>query len=536
MKEKLQAFGKSLLLPISTIAAAGIFMGIAAALQNPAIVGENFISMDGIQLFIGFIRKLSGLIFGNLPIFFALSITVGLAKEEKESAAFSAILGFLVFQLTLNYILTINNITIETTSIDYLIEQGKNITDANIINAKYEIVLGFFTYRMNVFAGVIVGLVVAYLHNRFYQIQLPNAINFFGGKRFIPLITLVVMPIISVISYLIWPFLDQIISWIGLSISASGFFGPFIYGSINRLMIPTGLHHILNQLVRFTPIGGTAFINGETVSGALNIFNAAISSPTPVANSIFQLGAKYIGQGHSLIAIFGLPAAGLAMIKCAQPIKKKRVKAMILAGLAASILTGITEPIEFAFIFISPLLFVFHAIVTGLGYMILAILGTSVGGVQGGLIDFIIFGIFRGLESKWYIVLLVGIIVSIIYYYGFKYLIIKFNIITPGREENSVIDSSANFSNIHNTDDSLSKSIVNALGGENNINSITNCMTRLRVDIKNGNLIDDKKLIETGASGFVKPSAHHIQIVYGLQVEKIATNVKKYLNEKRNQK
>lgn len=525
MKENVQKFGKSLLLPISTIAAAGIFMGIAAALQNPSIVGNEFVAMEGTQLIIGFIRKLAGLVFGNLPLFFALSITVSLAKEEKETAAFSAVLGFIVFHFTLNYILTAKGLTIESTSIESLVSSGMNVVNATIENARYETVLGLFTLRMNVFAGIIVGLLVAWMHNRFYQIKLPSAINFFGGKRFIPLITLMVVPIVSIMSYFVWPFFDQFISLIGLSISKTGVVGPFIYGTVNRLLIPTGLHHILNQLVRFTPIGGTTVINGETVSGALNIFNAAIANPdTP--NSVFQMGARFIGQGHTLISVFGLPAAAWAMIQTAKPEHKKRVKTMLLAGLSASLLTGITEPIEFAFMFISPVLFLFHAIMTGTGYMVLAIIGTSVGGVQAGLIDFTIFGILRGLQSKWYLVVLMGIIVAVIYYFGFKFLIERFNIKTPGREE----DSEENFQAegaIENED--LVKLIVEGLGGTDNIVAVTNCMTRLRVDVKDNSKIDEMKLKRTGASGFVKPTPTNIQIVYGLQVDQIATNVNKYL-------
>lgn len=527
MKSAIQKFGKSLLLPISTIAAAGIFMGLAAALQNPSIVGQEFVSMKELQLFIGFIRRVSGLIFSNLPVFFALSITVGLIKDEKETAAFSAILGFLIFHFTINYILTSKGITAATTSIDALMSNGMDAVAASIENARYETVLGFFTYRMNVFAGVLVGVVVAWLHNRFHTIKLPNAINFFGGKRFVPLITIVVIPLLAIGSYFVWPFVDQGISWIGLSISSTGIFGPFIYGLVNRLMIPTGLHHILNQIVRFTSIGGSYIINGEVFNGALNIFNAAIAANPAAPNEAFQIGAKFIGQGHSLIAIFGLPAAAFAMIHTAKPQNKTRVKAMLLAGLSASLLTGITEPIEFAFMFVSPILYIFHAVTTGLGYMVLAFIGTSVGGVQAGAIDFTIFGILRGSQSQWYIVLIVGVIVAAVYYFGFKFLITKFNIKTPGREIETDDDVNDDF--IPVAHDALSEKIVVALGGASNIDSIMNCMTRLRVEVIDETLIDESQLKKTGASGFVRPAKNNIQIVYGLNVDTIASNVKRYL-------
>lgn len=535
MKESIQKFGKSLLLPISTIAAAGIFMGLAAALQNPAIVGDNFAAIHGVQLFIGFIRGAAGLVFTNLPVFFALSVAVGLAKDEKETAAFSAIVGFILFHFTLNYILTSKGLNADTTSIEALTKGGMSVVNATIENAKYEVVLGFFTYRMNVFAGVLVGLTVSYLHNKFYRIQLPSAINFFGGKRFIPLITIVAIPVLAIISYFVWPFFNQLIILIGLSISKTGVVGPFIYGTVNRLLIPTGLHHILNQLVRFTPIGGTTVVAGKTISGALNIFNAAIASPD-VPNKVFQLGARFVGQGQTITAVFMLPAAALAMINTAKKSEKKRVKTMLFAGMSAALLTGITEPIEFAFMFVSPILFIFHAVMSGLGYMVLAILGTSVGGVQAGLIDFTIFGILRGLQSKWYIVLIVGLIFSAVYYVGFKFLIEKFNIQTPGRE---VVVEGSELS-LDNTDVaagdlSLAEKIVAGLGGKENIDTVTNCMTRLRVEIKDQAKLNEAQLKGTGASGFVKPTPHNIQIVYGLKVDQIASDVKKYLQQNGNQ-
>ncbi|SKC65405.1 PTS transporter subunit EIIC [Maledivibacter halophilus] len=527
MKSFMQKFAKSLLLPISTIAAAGVFLGLAAALQNSAIVGEAFASMEGVQNFIGFIRKLSGLVFGNLPVFFAISIALGMAKEEKATAAFSSLIGFLVFHLTLNYLLKLDGLTAATTSLEYLMEnQGLSQVDASIINAKYGTVLGYFTYRMNVFAGIIVGLVVTYFHNKFYKIQLPSSINFYGGKRFVPLVTLVGIPVVAFISYYAWPIVDSIISTLGKGIENAGAFGPYLYGSLNRLLIPTGLHHILNQVVRFTPIGGTAVIDGETVVGALNIFNSAIGSVAGVSNDIVSIGSRYVGQGHMISVMFGLPAAGLAMIHCAKDKNRKKVKALIAAGIASSILTGITEPLEFTFMFISPILFGFHIIMYGLGFMIMDVLGVAVGGVQAGLIDFTVFGLFRGIDTKWYLVLVIGAIMAVVYYFGFRFIIEKFNVMTPGREDEEEDEEPITEAV---KDDKLSELIVNALGGKDNILSVENCMTRLRVVVANPKLINEKALKDTGASGFVRPTKDNIQIVYGLKVDQIATDVKSYL-------
>lgn len=524
MKEFWQKFGKSLLLPISTIAIAGIFSGLAAAMQNSAIVGETFVSLVYVQNFIGFIRRLAGLVFGNLPLFFCLAIAVGMAKDEKPTAAFSAILGFLVFHYTLNYILVLNSITADSTSIAKLMEQGMSQVDATIVNAKYETVLGYFTLRMNVFGGILVGLVVTALHNRFYTIKLPSAINFFGGKRFVPLITIISVPFVGIASYFIWPFFNDFIGMIGNWINSIGVFGPFVYGAANRLLIPTGLHHILNQVVRFTPVGGTAIIGGETIMGALNIFNTAIAS-SDVPNEVFQMGARYVGQGHSLIVIFGLPAAALAMYRCADAKNKKRVKALLSAGVTASILTGVTEPLEFSFMFISPILFLFHVVMTGVGYMVAALLQCSVGGVQAGLIDFTIFGIFRGAQSKWYLVVLIGIGMAVIYYFGFMYLIKKFNISTPGRNDDIDAEDGMEVTHaISNTE--LAGQILAYLGGKENITEITNCFTRLRVNVKDMSLVQDSKLKATGATGVARPSANHVQVIYGLKVEGIARDVK----------
>lgn len=526
MKEFWQKFGKSLLLPISTIAVAGIFSGLAAAMQNSAIVGETFANLVYVQDFIGFIRKLAGLVFGNLPLFFCLSIAVGMAKDEKPTAAFSAVLGFLVFHFTLNYILFLNGITADSTSITSLMGQGMSQVDATIENAEYEMVLGYFTLRMNVFGGILVGLIVTWLHNHFYTIKLPSAVNFFGGKRFVPLVTIITIPFAGIASYFVWPFFNSLIGMLGSWIQSIGVFGPFVYGAANRLLIPTGLHHILNQVVRFTPVGGTAVIDGETVMGALNIFNAAIAAKD-VPNQVFQMGARYVGQGHSLIVIFGLPAASLAMYRLADPGNKKRIKALLTAGVTASILTGVTEPLEFSFMFISPILFMFHVIMTGLGYMAAALLHCSVGGVQGGLIDFTIFGIFRGTQSKWYLVVLIGIVMALIYYFGFTYLIKRFNISTPGRNEDIDLENgSDSTAAVSDRDAELAGRILTYLGGRENITEIANCFTRLRVTVKDMSLVQDDKLKTTGASGIAHPSSSQVQVIYGLKVESIARDVK----------
>ena len=533
LKGFLQKFGKSLLMPISTLAAAGLILGLAAMLQNPSIVGESFSKLEAVQNIIGYIRKLAGFIFGSLPVFFAISVTAGMAKEEKVTAVYSSVLGFFIFHLTLNYMLGLKGINADTTSVKYLTEQGMTSVQASLENARYETVFGFLTYRMNVFAGVIIGLVVAELHNRFHKIELPSMFNFFGGKRFVPIITIVAVPFVALISYYVWPYFDFIISLFGKSIEVTGIFGPFIYGFLNRLLIPTGLHHILNQLVRFTNIGGSTTINGEVVTGALNIYNATLVNNSPV--DVVRLGTRFVGQGHMIIAMFGLPAAALAIIKTSFPENKKYIKSLMLAAIAASFVTGITEPIEFSFIFISPVLFLFHAVMTGLAYMIMAVLGVAVGNIQAGIIDFFIFGVFRGMDTRWFLVIIVGIIYGFIYYKVFVFFIMKFNVNTPGRE-NLNDDDESEGKELAMEDKELSETIIRGLGGTENIADVENCFTRLRVQVLNPEKINETVIKSTRPSGIVRPEKNYIHIIYGLKVEGITKNLKEYIKSQKEAK
>lgn len=527
MKSYMQRFGKSMLMPISTLAAAGIFLGLAAALQNPEIVGTNIIEIQSFQNSVGLIRKLTGLLFGNLSLFFCISIVAGMAKDEKPTAIYSSIIGFMAFHLTLNYILGLNGINQNNTTVNYLMtSKFMNEVEANLISSKYEIVLGFFTYRMNVFGGIIVGLVVSALHNKFYKISLPSSINFFGGKRFIPIITLIIVPFVALVFYFVWPIMDVAIGQLGRLIEYTGIFGTFIYGFLNRLLIPTGLHHILNQLVRFTPIGGSVSIDNRMIFGSLNIFNEMLVSIGPVSTNIMKEATKFIGQGHMLIAMFGLTGASLAIYKNSKIENRTGIKALLVAGATASILTGITEPIEFTFIFISPLLFIFHSVMTGLSYLSTNIIGTYVGGVQGGLIDLIVFGVLRGTVTKWYLIPIIGSVFFVIYYLFFNYVINKYDIKTPGREEEQTNDT---LENMKFQKDFISEQILKSIGGKENIISIDNCFTRLRLVLSDTNLIENKNLKTTGYSGISIIDKNNVQIIYGLKVEKIASQLKEYI-------
>lgn len=519
MRENLQKIGKSLMMPISIIAAAGIFLGISSVLQNPTIVGTGFVANTLVQHVVGFIRAIASALFGNLSILFAVSVAIGLAKKEKATAAFSAIIGFIVFHIAINYLLGINGLTAATTSVDALMAEGHSQIDAYNIFTKYESVLGIFTLRMNVLGGILVGLLVSWLHNRFYDIELPVMISFFGGKRFVPIITTVAAPFLGIAMYYIWPYFGMLIDWTGQFIASAGLFGTFIFGFLERLLVPTGLHHILNQLVRFTPIGGTQVIDGETVVGALNIFNTYLAQGSQDYAAMGE-ATRFLAQGKIPFMVFGLPAACYAIYKTAYQPNKERVKGLVSASGLASFTTGITEPIEFSFIFVAPMLFVFHSFMAGLSFMLMDLLNVSIGNVQGGLIDLVVFGVLQGFGTNWYWAVIVGAAYAFIYYYVFSYVIKRYALQTPGREDESIANQDVMVS------DELGDLILEALGGKENVRDIDNCFTRLRLVLDDVDALDEEALKTSGAVGIVKLDRKNVQVVYGPQVEGIAKKVK----------
>lgn len=396
LTSQIHAFGKALMMPISVIAAAGIFLGLAAAMQNPAVTGDAFAQMQVPQLIIGFIRKVAGALFANLPVFFAVASAIGLAKAEKPTAAFAAVIGYIVMNVGISATLAAKGITAATTTPAALQQAGMDQTTAMMTSAEYINMLGVFTYNMSVLGGVIAGLVTVALHNRFYTQQLPTAISFFGGRRFVPIVTVICLPLIGVLLALIWPTIGDGIAWIGQMIGKSGQYGAFLLGAFERILIPTGLHHILNETVRFTPIGGMAVVDGQTVVGALNIFNASLTHPGSIPDETLRTATQFLAQGKIPVMMFGLPAAALAIYHTARPEHKQRVKALVMAGALTSFTTGITEPLEFCFIFVSPVLYLLHAFLTGLSFMLMSMLHLMIGNVQGGVIDLVVFGMLGG--------------------------------------------------------------------------------------------------------------------------------------------
>ena len=523
LASQIHAFGKALMMPISVIAAAGIFLGLAAAMQNPAITGDAFANLQVPQLIIGFIRKVAGALFANLPLFFAVASAIGLAKAEKPTAAFAAVIGYIAMNVGISSTLASKGLTAITTTPEALQKAGMDQTAAMMTSAEYIDMLGIFTYNMSVLGGVIAGLITVLLHNRFYTQQLPTAISFFGGRRFVPIVTVVVLPLVGVLLALIWPTIGEGIAWVGLMIGKSGQYGAFLLGTSERLLIPTGLHHILNETVRFTPIGGMATVDGQSIVGALNIFNTSLTHPGAIPDETVRGATQFLAQGKIPVMMFGLPAAALAIYHTAGPEHKQRVKALVLAGALTSFTTGITEPLEFCFIFVSPVLYILHALLTGLSFMLMSMLHLMIGNVQGGAIDLVVFGILGGSKTHWWWTIVLGVIYVPIYYYGFRLVITRMRVETPGRESDEE----------HKPEqvaaDERTKVIISGLGGEANIEDVDCCFTRLRVRVKQMNEVVDQTLLTTGANGINRVSEHDIQVIYGPQVEKIANDVKSAL-------
>lgn len=520
MRTFIQKLGKSLMGPLSIIVAAGLLLGLASTLQNPNVFGNALANVGFVNDFISLVNSLAGGLFGLLPILFCMSVAQGMSKEDKEVATFSSVIGFILFHTTIRFFLQANGITAETTSIDYLTSQGMSLLEATQENAAYDTVMGIFTYRMSIFGGIVVGLWSAMIHNRFHETQLPTAFSFFSGKRFVPIMIVVTIPFLAIIMYFIWPIFNMVINGFGNLLAAAGAFGTFIYGFLERLLIPTGLHHILNQLIRFTPIGGTAMIDGEQISGALNIFNQLLMSSNPDMD-VMRQATRFLTQGTHPFMVFGLPAACYAMYKTAYPKNKAKVKGMLLAAGLTSFFTGITEPIEFAFFFISPFLWLFHAFMAGMSFLINTLLGVCIGNAGGGLVDLVLFGVLRGPETKWILNVAIGFIYAVIYFLVFRWAIVKFNIKTPGREDET--------DEINYTDEitELGSAIMAAIGGKDNIVEIDNCISRLRLISKDTSVVNETALKATGSLGLIRINETACQIVYGAKVEKAAAELKR---------
>ncbi len=498
--EFLQSLGKTFMVPVALLAFSGILLGVGSSFSSSALK-EAMPFFDNIILQYIFIwmTKIGLVAFIYLPVMFAIAIPMGLAREEKGVAAFSGLVGYAALNLAINFYLTVNG-----------------VLDNEVLRQAYGVksILGTDSIDTGILGAVIVGIIVAKLHTRFYTFKMPDALAFFGGARFVPIISTIVLGLVGLLVPFIWPYFAAGINGIGYAIAGAGDFGPFLFGAGERLLLPVGLHHILVALIRFTEAGGTLEVCGETVSGALNIFYSELACPE--TQGFTPSVTAFLSQGKMPAFLGGLPGAALAMYHCAKIENRSKIKALLLSGVVACVVGGITEPLEFLFLFVAPALYFIHAMLTGFGFMVMGMLDVTIGNTDGNIIDFLVFGILQGTATKWYLVPLVAGIWFTVYYFVFKFAILKFNLKTPGRETEEVLSEEAE--TILSTEGGKGGLILAALGGAQNITSLDNCITRLRLTVEDMSLVDDAKLKSYGALGVVKLDEHSLQVVIGTQV------------------
>lgn len=464
------------------------------------------------------LKNTGEIIFDNLPIIFANGTAINMAKTEKKAAGLAATIAFFIMHASISTMISING----------------GVDEMLLGSTAY--VLGNNSLEMGVFGGIIVGLGVAYLHNKFYKIELPKILSFFGRTKFVLIISTIAYLIVGIIMFYIWPIIQSGIYAISGLIKNSGYLGSLLYGFIERALIPFGLHHVFYLPFWKTDVGGIAEINGVLIEGAQNIFFAELASPSVTK---FSVEATRFMSGKFPFMIFGLPGAALAMYKCAKPEKRKIVASLLLSSALSSMITGITEPLEFKFLFVAPILYVIHSILAGCAYMLMYILQVGVGMTfSGGFIDLLLFGILQGnAKTNWINIVFVGIGYFIVYYFIFTILIKKFNFKTPGREEDDsevklyfkqyVKQKKVNSkekSEKFNEIDKVSILIIKGIGGKDNIKDIDCCATRLRITVFDSAFVNEVKLKTSGASGVIKKS-DHVQIIYGPHVTVIKSNL-----------
>ena len=424
---------------------------------------------------------------------------------------------------------------------------GQILDDGSIAESVLEgtitSVCGIQSLQMGVFGGIIVGLGVAALHNRFYRIQLPSALSFFGGTRFVPIISTIVYMFVGILLYFVWPVVQNGIYALGSLVTGSGYVGTLIFGLIKRALIPFGLHHVFYMPFWQTAVGGTMEVAGQMVQGGQNIFFAQLADSANIVH--FSADATRYFSGEFIFMIFGLPGAALAMYQCAKPEKKKAAGGLLLSAALACMATGITEPLEFSFLFVAPALFVVQVILAGSAYMIAHMLNIAVGlTFSGGFLDFFLFGILQGNEkTSWMRIIPVGIIYFCLYYFIFKFMIKKFDFKTPGREDDDIetklyTKADVNARKEAQTDgttsadkeDARSEAITRGLGGKKNISDVDCCATRLRCTVHEPGRVNDSILKATGASGVVH-KGNGVQVIYGPNVTVIKSNLEDYLEK-----
>lgn len=525
MKDKifgvLQRVGRSFMLPIAILPVAGLLLGLGGSFTNETMLktyGLMKIMGPGtvLNLILQVMSAAGNIIFTNLPVIFAMGVAIGMAKKEKEVAALASVISFFIMHASIGALITANG------GADAMLEGA--VAD----------VCGITSLQMGVFGGIIVGLGVAALHNRFYKIELPQVLSFFGGTRFVPIISGLFYVGVGILMFFVWPVIQSGIYHIGDLVLKSGYAGTWVYGFMERLLIPFGLHHVFYLPFWQTGVGGTLEVAGKTIEGAQNIFFAQLADPSV---KHFAVSATRFMSGKFPLMIFGLPGAALAMYKTAKPEKKKAVAGLLLSAALTSMLTGITEPLEFTFLFVAPVLYGIHCVFAGLAYMLMHVFKVGVGMTfSGGLIDMFLFGILQGNEkTNWIWIVIVGVGYFIVYYFLFSFLIKKMDLKTPGRDDVEEVklytraDVNARKEGAAtNPEDAVSEGILVGLGGKKNISDVDCCATRLRCTVNKPELVQDSILKATGASGVVH-KGNGVQIIYGPKVTVIKSNFEDYL-------
>lgn len=534
MKDKifgvLQRIGRSFMLPIAILPVAGLLLGLGSSFTNETMLETyNLTKIMGQGTILNAIFQVmsdaGNIVFANLPIIFAMGVAIGMAKKEKEVAALAAAIAFFIMHASISAMINING--------------GAE----NMLEGATTSVCGITSLQMGVFGGIIVGLGVAALHNKFYKIELPQVLSFFGGTRFVPIICALVYTFVGILMFFVWPVIQQGIYAVGNVVLNSGYAGTWVYGFMERILIPFGLHHVFYLPFWQTGVGGTMEVAGQMVEGAQNIFFAQLADPSV---KHFAVSATRFMSGKFPLMIFGLPGAALAMYKTAKDDKKKEVGGLLLSAALTSMLTGITEPLEFTFLFVAPILYGIHCVFAGLAYMLMHICNVGVGMTfSGGLIDMTLFGIMQGnAKTNWIWIVIVGVAYFVVYYFLFGLLIRKMDLKTPGRgEEDEEVklyrrsDVEAKKNGEHggaSVDDPVSQDICNGLGGKKNISDVDCCATRLRCTVFKPELVNDTLLKSTGASGVVH-KGNGVQIIYGPKVTVIKSNLEDYLETASNE-
>lgn len=528
MKDKifgvLQRVGRSFMLPIALLPVAGLLLGIGSSFTNETMLaayGLNSVIHPGTLIYtiLDVMSQTGSAVFNNLALLFAMGVAIGMARKEKEVAALSGAVAYIIMN----------------TAIQAMINAAGGV-DAMPANSTTTM-LGITTLQMGVFGGIVVGLGVAALHNKFYKIELPQVLAFFGGTRFVPIISSIVYLIVGIAMFYVWPVVQNGISALGSLVLASGYAGTFIYGLLERALIPFGLHHVFYMPFWQTAVGGTAIIDGVTVTGAQNIFFAELASKS---TTVFSVSATRFMAGKFPFMIFGLPGAALAMYQCAKPEKRKVAGGLLLSAALTSMLTGITEPLEFTFIFVALPMYAVHCVLAGLSYMFMHILNVGVGMTfSGGLIDMVLFGVMQGnAKTHWIWIVVVGVVYFVIYYLVFRFMITKFDYKTPGRDDAEEVKlytradvnarDAASGSAAPAGDDPVSALIVEGLGGTDNLSDVDCCATRLRCTVKDAALVRQDVLKASGASGVIC-KGNGVQVVYGPKVAVIKAKLEDYL-------